>query len=93
MDDTWKKDPRLASMSQEKLELLTNFSERLKQTDKSSLMDAFLSINREAQQKGLSFNDRETALLVNILGAHMPPSEKKKINLLKMLSKKLASPH
>ena len=29
MDDTWKKDPRLASMSQEKLELLTNFSERL----------------------------------------------------------------
>lgn len=54
MDDTWKKDPRLASMSQEKLELLTNFSERLKQTDKSSLMDAFLSINREAQQKGLS---------------------------------------
>ena len=93
MDDTWKKDPRLASMSQEKLELLTNFSERLKQTDKSSLMDAFLSINREAQQKGLSFNDRETALLVSVLGAHMPPSEKKKIYHLKMLSIKLASPH
>ncbi len=92
MDDTWKTDPRLASMSREKLELLTKFSERLKQTDKSNLMEAFVSINTEARQRGLSFNDRETALLVNILSAHMPPSEKKKINLLKMLSKKLAGP-
>ena len=47
-----------------------------------------MAINMEARQKGVQFNDRETDLLVNILSSRMPPSEKKKIDLLKMLSKK-----
>ena len=36
MDDSWKQDPRLKSMSREKVELLTRFSERLKSADKTS---------------------------------------------------------
>ena len=92
MDDSWKQDPRLKSMSREKIELLTRFSERLKSADKNSLAEALASINREARQKGLSFNDQETALMVSILSSHMPPSEQKKLNLLKMLAKKLAGP-
>ena len=59
MDDSWKQDPRLKSMSREKIELLTRFSERLKSADKNSLAEALASINREARQKGLSFNDQE----------------------------------
>ena len=35
MDDSWKQDPRLKSMSREKVELLTRFSERLKSADKN----------------------------------------------------------
>lgn len=90
MDNSWKQDPRLKSMSKEKLELLTEFSDRIGRTEKNKLMEAFLSINLEARQRGIQFNDKETSLLVNILSAHMAPSERKKLDLLKMLSKKLA---
>lgn len=92
MDSSWKQDPRLKGMNKEKLALLTEFAEKIEHTDKNNLMDAFMSINMEAKQKGVQFNDRETALLVNILSSRMPPAEKKKIDLLKMLSKKLAGP-
>lgn len=90
MDSSWKQDPRLKGMSREKLALLTEFADRIEHTEKNKLMEAFMSINLEAQQKGVQFNDKETALLVTILSAGMPPAEKKKLDLLKMLSKKLA---
>ena len=56
------------------------------------LMEAFMSINMEARQKGIQFNDKETALLVTILSSGMAPAEKKKLDMLKMMSKKLAGP-
>ena len=80
MDTNWKNDPRLKAMSKEKLNLLTEFAE------------AFMSINMEARQKGIQFNDKETALLVTILSSGMAPAEKKKLDMLKMMSKKLAGP-
>ncbi|WP_455649135.1 hypothetical protein [Enterocloster citroniae] len=51
-----------------------------------------MSINLEARQKGIQFNDKETALLVTILSSGMPSTEKKKLDMLKMLSKKMAGP-
>lgn len=90
MDANWRKDPRLKGMSQDKLALLSEFAERIQHTEKNKLMEAFMSINLEAQQKGIQFNDKETALLVTILSSGMPPAEKKKMDMLKMLSKKLA---
>lgn len=90
MDANWKKDPRLKNMSREKLELLTEFANRIEHTEKNKLMEAFMSINLEAQQKGVQFNDRETDLLVTILSSGMPPAEKKRLDMLKMLSKKIA---
>lgn len=90
MDANWKKDPRLKNMGREKLELLTEFANRIEHTEKNKLMEAFMSINLEAQQKGVQFNDRETDLLVTILSSGMPPAEKKKLDMLKMLSKKFA---
>ena len=90
MDNSWKQDPRLKAMNKDKLAMLTEFAERIEHSDKNNLMEAFMTINMEARQKGVQFNDRETDLLVNILSSRMPPSEKKKIDLLKMLSKKMA---
>ena len=80
------------AMNKDKLAMLTEFAERIEHSDKNNLMEAFMTINMEARQKGVQFNDRETDLLVNILSSRMPPSEKKKIDLLKMLSKKIAGP-
>ena len=41
MDANWKKDPRLKSMSKEKLALLTEFADRIEHTEKNKLMEAF----------------------------------------------------
>lgn len=92
MDTSWKQDPRLKGISAEKLAMLTQFVEQIERTDKSSLMEAFMAINLEAQEKGLQFNDQETALIVSILSAKMTPKDRKRLELLKMMSKKLAGP-
>ena len=75
-------------MNKDKLAMLTEFAERIEHSDKNNMMEAFMAINMEARQKGVQFNDRETDLLVNILSSRMPPSEKKKIDLIKNAFKK-----
>ena len=54
--------------------------------------EAFMAMNMEAKQRGLQFNDKETNLIVSILTSGMAPEEKKKLDILKMLSKKMAGP-
>ena len=89
MDNSWKNDPRLKAMDKEKLDLLTRFADQVSQSEKEQLPQALMAIHSEARKQGIRCNDKETALLVNILSAHMAPQERKKIDLLKMLSKKI----
>lgn len=89
MDNSWKNDPRLKAMDKEKLDLLTRFADQVSQSEKEQFPQALMAIHSEARKQGIRFNDKETALLVNILSAHMAPQERKKIDLLKMLSKKI----
>ena len=89
MDDSWKNDPRLKAMDKEKMELLTRFAAQAGQSKKEELPQTLMAIHLAAQKQGIRFNDKETSLLINILSAHMTPQEKKKIDLLKMISQKL----
>ena len=89
MDNSWKKDPRLKAMDEKKLELLTRFAAQAGQSKKEDLPKTLMAIHSDAQKQGIHFNDKETALLIDILSAHMTPKEKKKIDLLKMISQKL----
>ena len=93
MDTDWKQDPRLKNMDKKKLDFLTGFAERLKRADKNSMMETLASVNLEARQKGIQFNDEETSLLVSIISASMAPAERKKVDMLKILAKKLAGPN
>lgn len=90
MDFNWKDDPRLKGMDAKKLEYLNEFADRVRQAPKDRLMATFLSLNMEASQKGIQFTDQETELLVSILTANMSPSEKKRLDTLKMLSRRLS---
>lgn len=90
MDPNWKNDPRLKAMDPEKLKLLEEFANRLERSKGGPLLNAFIALNQEAAQRGLSFNDRETSLLVSVLTAGLPQDERKKLDTLKLLSKKLA---
>ena len=90
MEYSWKSDPRLKDMDPNKLEYLTEFSETVKKTPKNQLLSIFVTLNADAAQKGIHFSDQETELLVSILTAGFSPAEKKRLDTLKLLSKKLS---
>ena len=87
----WRKDPRLKKMDPKKIEILADFSERLKRTPGPQMLSLLLSFQAEAERKGIRFSDQETDVLVSILSAHMPPSEQKKLSVLRMFSRKMGS--
>jgi hypothetical protein len=89
MNSNWKQDPRLKNMNPQKLSMLTEFAKRAESAPKDQLMQTLLSLNAEASQKGIQFNDEETDLLVSILSANMNPSERQRVETLRMLSKNM----
>lgn len=84
----WKKDPRLKAMDPRKLEILEDFSRRLRRTPGPNTISALLSLQAEAAAQGIQFTDQETSLLVSILAADMAPADQKKLSVLRMFSRK-----
>ncbi len=90
MPHNWKDDPRVRSMNPEKIQFLSDFADRIRQTPKQKLMEQFLAVTMEANQKGISFSDQETDLLAELLVKEMPPADRGRLDMLRMLAKKLA---
>lgn len=89
MKSNWKQDPRLKKMNPQKLSMLTEFAKQVESAPKDQLFPTLLSLNAQASQKGIEFNDEETDLLISIMSDDMSPSEKQRINTLRLLSKNL----
>ncbi len=87
----WKQDPRLKELNQEKLQFITEFSQRLRTLPKNQVMPSFMAMQMDARKKGIQFTDSETDLLVTILCADMAPAEKKKVQALRTLAQKMAA--
>lgn len=90
MTSNWKSDPRLQSMDPRKIQLLEEFAGQIAKTDKNNLLTGILALNQKAAAQGLHFDDQETGLIVSVLTCAMSPGEKKKVETLRLLSKKLA---
>lgn len=69
--------------------MLTEFAAKVESTPKDQLMTTLLSLNAEASQKGIQFNDEETDLLISIMSANMSPAEKSRLDTIRMLSKNM----
>lgn len=89
MNSNWKQDPRLKKMNPKKISMLTEFAAKVESTPKDQLMTTLLSLNAEASQKGIQFNDEETDLLISIMSANMSPAEKSRLETIRMLSKNM----
>lgn len=89
MNSNWKQDPRLKKMNSQKIALLNEFANRVEKTPQNQLMTTLMSLNAEANQKGIQFNNEETDLLVSIMSANMSPAERNRMETLRMLSKNL----
>lgn len=91
MTSDWKKDPRVRNMNPAKIEFLTAMTEKIQKTPKNQLLNQFMQLNTEATKKGISFSDQETELLTEILIGYMNPADRGRLDLLKALSRRLAS--
>lgn len=87
----WRCDPRLKDMNPEKLNYVQDFAKRIRNSQKDQILPAFLALQADLNRKNIRFSDAETDLLVTILTDGMPPEEKKKLEMLKFLAKKLAA--
>lgn len=88
MPNDWKNDPRLKSMNPEKLQVLSDFAEQIRNTPKDQMMSALAALNLTAREKNIQFSDQETDLLASILTANLNPSERKKLDTMRLLLKK-----
>lgn len=91
MNDDWKNDPRLKDMNPEKIRFLSDFADRLNNTPGDQLLSCFLSVTAEAAGRNMTFSDEETGLLTDILIQYMSPEDRGRLDMLRMLSKKMAS--
>ena len=89
--DEWKNDPRLAGMDPVKLQYIEKIAAQVSSQSKTEILPTLLSLQAEARKNDISFTDQETALLISIITSGMPPDEKKKIEMLHFLAKKLAA--
>lgn len=89
MNTNWKQDPRLKNMNPQKLTMLTEFAKRAESAPKDQLFQTLMSVSAEANQKGIKFSDEETDLLISIISANMDPSERQRVETIRMLSKNM----
>ena len=84
--DELKNNPALKNISKEKLDLLLTYVTQAEKLKQNEVMTYFLSITKKANEQGISFNDDETEIILNILKKRMSPSEIKKIDMIKNLT-------
>ncbi|MDW2796960.1 hypothetical protein RZO55_05120 [Clostridium boliviensis] len=89
MNTNWKQDPRLKNMNPQKLSMLTEFAKRAESVPKDQLFQTLMSVSAEANQKGIQFSDEETDLLISIISANMNPSDRQRVETIRMLSKNM----
>lgn len=90
MNQNWKQDTRTKGMDNKKLQYLTELADKVEKTPKNQLLTTFATMSMEAKTKGIQFSDQETDLLVSILSTNMSPADRKKLDTLKMISKKIS---
>ena len=87
----WQSDPRLAGMDPEKLNFITAFARQISTLPHEHILPAFMAMQLDASLKHIDFSDQETEALVSILSENMSSEEKKKLETLRLLAKKLAA--
>lgn len=78
MDTSMFDNPIFQSIPPEKQAFLKAFSTQPKSENANDLAKQLTNAAAQAKQQGLSFNDAETTLLINMLKQNMTPEEQAK---------------
>lgn len=87
--EQWRKDPRLKNISPERLRLLSEMAEQLKQAPQNQKMAVFMSIQQKAKTSGVMFTDAERDLMVSVLTENMTQEERAKVQMIQKLASRM----
>ena len=77
----------------QKAENTYRLNQGIQNTPKNRLLNQCMLLTVEANRRGINFSDQETDLLTDILVNYMNPADRGRLDLFRMMSKKLASRH
>lgn len=80
------------NMPPEKAQFIRQMVNEAAGKNQNELVSFLLGMNRQISGKHMNFSDEETDALVSQLTANLSPKERKRVELLRQLSKMLAKP-
>lgn len=85
MNTDWMKDPRVASISPEKLAVMTLLMEQAKQKTPEQFFSILTQTSQKLNQAGMAFTSEESSLLLDVLTQNLTAEEKQKLALIQSL--------
>jgi hypothetical protein len=77
-------------MDAQKMSFLLDLVKEANTQNSNSMIPFLLSVTSRANQKGITFSDDETELIVNQLKKNMKPEDQAKIEMIRKMSSMLA---
>lgn len=87
----WNHDPRLKSISPERLRSLSEMAEILNNTPQNQKMATFLSFQKNFISGGENFSETERELLISVLSENLSQEDKKRMEMIQKLSAQMRS--
>ena len=78
-------------MDAQKMSFLLDLVKEANTQNSNSMIPFLLSVTSRANQKGITFSDDETELIVNQLKKNMKPEDQAKIEMIRKMSSMLAT--
>ena len=79
-------DPRLNKIPKERLQILFDMAEQLKQAPPNQKFPVFLFLQKNVSDMGISFSDAERELLLSVFTEGMSQEDLKKVQMIRNLS-------
>lgn len=84
----FKNNPALESISPQKLQFLMEFAQKNQTTKKQDLLPLLFAASSTAKQQGISFNDTEKSLLIDLIRQQLDVPEQQKLDRMLRILKK-----
>ncbi|MBQ9766328.1 MAG: hypothetical protein IJW18_09030 [Lachnospiraceae bacterium] len=88
-----KNDPRFANIDTDKFEILKEILAHTEGKSAKEVMPYFLAASKKAEEKGVTFSNQETDLILEILTKDMTPAEKSRIDYMRKLAAMVLKKH
>jgi hypothetical protein len=85
--EDWKNHPNLAGIDQEKLAMLQGLAQQGAGKNPSDMLAFLMQAASQGKKSGLNFNDKEIALIIEVLKMGKSPAEAERLDRMVNLMK------